>query len=71
MGSNIFNSLGVAGVAAVVGPGSLSAVTWVLLVLMLGAAAFAGVFAFSQQIISRTEGLILIALFALFVLAST
>jgi cation:H+ antiporter len=71
MGSNIFNSLGVAGVAAVVGPGSLSAVTWVLLVLMLGAAAFAGVFAFSQQIISRKEGLILIALFALFVLAST
>ena len=70
LGSNIFNSLGVAGLAAVVGPGSLTGVTWILLVVMIGAAAFAGFFAFSQQIIIRTEGLILIALFTLFAIAS-
>ncbi|MGI9585175.1 MAG: sodium:calcium antiporter [Acidimicrobiia bacterium] len=71
LGSNIFNSLGVAGLAAVIGPGSLSGVTWVLLVVMLGAAVFAGVFAFSQQVISRREGIILIAMFVLFALASS
>lgn len=71
LGSNIFNSLGVAGLAAVLGPGTLSGVTWILLVLMIGAAAFAGFFAFSQQVINRTEGLILVAMFALFAVAST
>lgn len=70
LGSNIFNSLGVAGLAAVIGPSSLTGVTWILLVLMIGTAAFAGIFAFSQQVITRTEGLILIALFTLFAVAS-
>ncbi len=71
LGSNVFNSLGVAGLAAVVGSGRLSAVTAVLLVLMLAAAAFAGMFAYTQQVVSRGEGLILVAMFVLFAVASS
>lgn len=70
LGSNIFNSLGVAGFAALIGPGSAGAVTELLLVLMIVAAAIAGVFAFTRQVITRTEGLLLVVVFALFMLAS-
>jgi cation:H+ antiporter len=71
LGSNIFNSLGVAGVAAVIGPGEVVGVPTILLVIMVAVAALAGVFAFSRQIISRTEGLALVSMFALYVFAST
>ncbi|MGI9667414.1 MAG: sodium:calcium antiporter [Acidimicrobiia bacterium] len=70
LGSNIFNSLGVAGLAAVIGPGDISAAPTLLLVLMVGAAVFAGVFAFTRQIITRTEGFVLVAIFVVYVLAS-
>lgn len=70
LGSNIFNSLGVAGFAALIGPGSVGAVTEVLLVLMITGAAIAGLFAFTRQVITRTEGFLLVAVFALFLLAS-
>ena len=70
LGSNIFNSLGVAGVAAVIGPGEVTGVGGVLLGLMMAAAAFAGVFAYTRQVISRSEGLVLVVLFIVYVLAS-
>ena len=66
LGSNIFNSLGVAGFAALLGPGSVSEVTGLLLVLMMVAAALAGVFAYTRQVITRTEGFALIVVFALY-----
>jgi len=37
LGSNVFNSLGVAGLAALIGPGTVDGVTAILLVLMVGA----------------------------------
>jgi cation:H+ antiporter len=70
LGSNVFNSLGVAGLAALIGPGTVDGVTAILLVLMVGAAAFAGVFAFTRQVITRVEGIALIAVFVTYVLAS-
>ncbi|MGI9528198.1 MAG: sodium:calcium antiporter [Acidimicrobiia bacterium] len=70
LGSNIFNSLGVAGFAALLGPGSVEAVTPLLLVLMLAGASIAGLFAFTRQVITRTEGFLLVAVFAMFLLAS-
>jgi cation:H+ antiporter len=70
LGSNIFNSLGVAGVAAIIGPGSLIGVSWILIGLMLTVAAIAGIFAFTGQVITRIEGLVLISMFVLYVLAS-
>jgi cation:H+ antiporter len=71
LGSNIFNSLGVAGVAALIGPGPVVGVPTVLLVIMVAVAAFAGVFAYTRQVISRVEGLALVSIFVLYVLAST
>ena len=70
LGSNIFNSLGVAGFAALIGPGSVGEVTGLLLVLMMIAAALAGVFAYTRQVITRTEGFILVVVFALYLGAS-
>ena len=70
LGSNIFNSLGVAGFAALIGPGSVGEVTGLLLVLMMVAAALAGVFAYTRQVITRTEGFILVVVFALYLGAS-
>jgi cation:H+ antiporter len=70
LGSNIFNSLGVAGLAAIIGPGEIIGVSPLLLTLMLGVAAFAGVFAFTRQVISRAEGFVLLVLFGVYILAS-
>jgi len=63
LGSNIFNSLGVIGLAAVIGPGPLTEITVVPLALMVASALIAGVFSFSGQRISRNEGGILLAAF--------
>ncbi len=70
LGSNVFNSLGVAGLAAVIGPGSVDGAPTLLLALMVGSAAFAGIFAYTRQIITRTEGFILVSIFVVYVLAS-
>jgi cation:H+ antiporter len=70
LGSNVFNSLGVAGVAAIIGPGILVGVSWILIGLMLTVAAIAGLFAFTGQVITRIEGLVLIGMFVLYVFAS-
>ena len=67
LGSNIFNSLGVVGLAAVLGPGELTAINLPLLALMVGAVFIAGVFALTDRRINRIEGGILLATFTAFV----
>jgi cation:H+ antiporter len=69
LGSNTFNSLGVAGLAALVGPGDVGGLTGPVL-LMVAAAAAAGVFAYTKQRISKLEGAILLAVFAGFAVLS-
>ena len=66
LGSNIFNSLGVIGFAAILGPGRLDLITPVLLAAMVLAAVVAGVFAYSGRRIQRVEGALLLAGFAVF-----
>jgi len=66
LGSNVFNSLGVAGLAIVVGPGALLFLNPWLIGLMVGSAIFAGVFAFTGQRITRWEGLVLVGIFVVF-----
>lgn len=61
LGSNVFNSLGVAGLAAVLGPGALSEITLAPLAIMVAAAGLAGIFSFTGQRIDRTEGGVLLA----------
>ena len=64
LGSNIFNSLGVAGTAAILGPGPLTEVDAVIVGLMLAACLLAGVFAYTgREHITRIEGLALLAFF--------
>lgn len=70
LGSNVFNSFGVAGLAAIIGPGSVDGAPVFLLGLMVASAAFAGIFAFTRQVITRTEGFILVSIFVVYVLAS-
>ncbi len=67
LGSNIFNSLGVVGLAAILGPGRLDKITIPLLAIMVGAVFIAGVFALSGRRINRVEGGILLAAFFAFV----
>jgi cation:H+ antiporter len=69
LGSNTFNSLGVAGLAALVGPGDVGGLTGPVL-LMVAAAAAAGVFAYTKQRISKLEGAILLAVFVGFAVLS-
>ena len=61
LGSNVFNSLGVVGLAAVLGPGALTEITLVPIAIMVAAAAIAGIFSFTGQRIDRTEGAVLLA----------
>lgn len=66
LGSNVFNSLGVAGLAIVIGPGQLLVVDPWLIMVMVGSAIFAGVFAFTSQRINRWEGFVLVGIFAVY-----
>lgn len=66
LGSNIFNSLGVAGLAAILGPGDVSDIGPVLIGIMVLVALFAGVFAYTSQRISRWEGSTLVAAFLVY-----
>jgi len=70
LGSNVFNSLGVAGLAAMVGPGVVEAVPTILVGLMVLSAVFAGVFAYTSQRISRIEGAVLLGTFLLYSILS-
>jgi cation:H+ antiporter len=66
LGSNIFNSLGVAGMAAILGPGVVEGVPPILIGIMMLSAIFAGVFAYTSQRISRFEGVVLLGTFLLY-----
>ncbi len=63
LGSNIFNSLGVAGLAAIIGPGIVGGVPTILIGIMMLSAVFAGVFAYTSQRINRLEGAALLGTF--------
>lgn len=63
LGSNVFNSLGVAGIAGIFGPGVLVDMTPALLGLMVAAAAIAGLFATTGQRIVRWEAVLLLGVF--------
>lgn len=66
IGSNVVNSLGVAGLAAILGPGSIDGVPIALLGLMLVAVVLAGVFSYTSERISRLEGAALLGVFSLY-----
>lgn len=68
VGSNVFNSLGVAGLAAILGPGSVAGITTAMIAVMVAAAFVAGVFAFTGRRINRIEGGVLLAAFVLFII---
>ncbi|HHC08948.1 MAG TPA: sodium:calcium antiporter [Actinobacteria bacterium] len=61
LGSNIFNSLGVAGLAIALRPAVLVAMTPGVVALMVAAVFAAGFFAFSGQRVVRLEGAVLLA----------
>ena len=66
LGSNIFNSLGVIGLAGILGPGELNDITIPLLAFMVGVVFVAGTFALSGRRINRTEGALLRTAFVAF-----
>jgi len=67
LGSNIFNSLGVVGLAAILGPGQLFFITVPLLAIMVGAVFVAGAVALTDKRINRIEGGLLLVAFVAFV----
>ena len=67
LGSNLFNSLAVGGVAGLIGPGVIDQGFPVLLIAMLGITAFVGWLAATGNRLARSEGAVLLAVFALFV----
>jgi len=69
LGSNIFNSLGVAGLAAVIGPGVVVGFG-PLLIVMVAACFVAGSFALTGQRLVRWEGLALLAAFGTYAVLS-
>lgn len=69
LGSNLFNTLAVAGLAGLIGPGVVDATFHDALVLMVGAGVAAGVFAFSGRV-ERWEGAMLLIVFLAFVAVS-
>jgi cation:H+ antiporter len=70
LGSNLFNSLAVAGLAGLVGPGSLDPAFRGALVVMLLVGVIAGFFVFTSRRLDRWEGIVLVALFGVFVASS-
>ncbi len=66
LGSNIFNSLGVIGFAAVLGPGPLDSIGPLLLAAMVAASVVAGLFAYTGRRIHRLEGVLLLTGFVIF-----
>jgi cation:H+ antiporter len=70
LGSNTFNSLGVAGLAAVIGPGEVGGLGYPVILLMVAASVVAGVFAFTKHQISKVEGFALLIVFSVAVVMS-
>jgi cation:H+ antiporter len=70
LGSNLFNSLAVAGGAAVLGGGALSSGFGTGLLFMVGVAAFAGILTATGNKLVRWEGFALLAVYVAFVATS-
>lgn len=70
LGSNLFNSLIVAGTAGVVGPSLISGTFRLAAVIMVGTALIAGLFSFTGRRVVRYEGAFLLAAFVVFVVIS-
>ncbi len=70
LGSNLFNSLAVAGSAAVVGGGVLTAGFSTGLLFMLGVAAFAGILTATGNKLVRWEGFALLVVYLAFVVTA-
>ncbi len=70
MGSNLFNSLAVAGAAGLAGPGVLTGSFTAVSVLMVAAAVVAGLFVFTGRKLVRWEGALLLAVFAAFLVVA-
>lgn len=66
VGSNLFNSLAVAGSAAVVGPGALIELSRLSIALMVAIITVAGLFAWRDQKVGRLEGALLLVVFVAF-----
>ncbi len=69
LGSNLFNSLAVAGTAGVVGPSVLTDVGSLELWFMIGAVVVAGVFARTGKLV-RSEAFVLLGIFVVFTVVS-
>jgi len=67
LGSNLFNSLAVGGIAGLVGPGAVSATFRPAMVLMVASGALAGVLVWTGRRLERWEGAVLLAVFLAFV----
>jgi cation:H+ antiporter len=70
LGSNLFNSLAVAGTAAIIGPGVLVDLARPALVVMLVVVVLAGWFAWSHTRVVRSEGIVLLVIFIVFAVLS-
>ncbi len=64
VGSNIFNTLGILGVTAIVRPLDMGAITWLDLGTMVGLACLVTVFISTRHRLGRVEGAVLFVLFA-------
>jgi cation:H+ antiporter len=67
LGSNLFNSLAVAAIAGLIGPGAVSDTFRPALGFMVGAGALAGFLVWTGRRLERWEGAILLAVFLAFV----
>ncbi len=70
LGSNLFNTLAVAGTAGLVGPGFVEDTFRNALVVMVVAGGLAGFFALTGRRVERWEGAILLTIFLAFVAVS-
>ena len=70
LGSNLFNTLAVAGIAGLVGPGVADETFHNALVVMVIAGAVAGLFAVTGRKVDRWEGAMLLVLFLAFVIVA-
>ena len=70
LGSNLFNSLAVTGVAGLIGPGTIDASFRPVLLLMVAVTGLAGVFLATGGRLVRAEGAALLGVFGLFVWVS-
>jgi len=69
LGSNLFNTLMVGGIAGLVGPGPVDGSFRIALILMVTSSAVAGFFVFTGRRLVRWEGAVLLCIFLAFIAA--